>query len=101
MKLASEPVKPIRELSIRDTTHHRAPLRVSFEWAGNQVWDDLARKLILRFERIGELRLVQKPEDIQYLEELDNQGKPRGVTDLEIKGINWNIIYNIDFRVHR
>ncbi len=66
--------------------HHSAEgtLKGKFEWAGNQRWDDLARDLKFGFKRIGELLIAQKPEDLQYLEDLKKQGDSRGVTGLEI-----------------
>ncbi|MEA3363093.1 MAG: NAD(P)/FAD-dependent oxidoreductase [Thermodesulfobacteriota bacterium] len=66
--------------------HHSPPdtLKGKFEWAGNQRWDDLARDLKFGFKRIGELLLAQKPEDLEYLENLKQQGESRGVTGLEI-----------------
>ncbi len=66
--------------------HHSSPdtLKGKFEWAGNQMWDDLAGDLKFGFKRIGELLLAQLPEDLQYLEQLKKQGETRGVTGLEI-----------------
>ena len=66
--------------------HHSSPdtLKGKFEWAGNQLWDDLAGDLKFGFKRIGELLLAQHPEDLQYLEQLKKQGEIRGVTGLEI-----------------
>lgn len=65
--------------------HHSPPdtLKGKFEWAGNQLWDDLARDLKFGFKRIGELLLAMKPEDLEYLESLKKQGDSRGVTGLE------------------
>jgi len=66
--------------------HHSAPdtFKSKFEWTGNQMWDDLARDLKFGFKRIGELLIAQKPEDLQFLEDLKKQGESRGVTGLEI-----------------
>jgi len=66
--------------------HHASPdtLKGKFEWTGNQMWDDLARDLKFGFNRIGELLLAQKSEDLQYLEKLKKQGEARGVPGLEI-----------------
>ncbi|MDA3901992.1 MAG: NAD(P)/FAD-dependent oxidoreductase [Desulfuromusa sp.] len=66
--------------------HHSSAetLKGKFEWAGNQRWDDLACDLKFGFKRIGELLIAQKPEDLQYLQDLKKQGEARGVTGLEI-----------------
>lgn len=66
--------------------HHSPPdtLKGKFEWAGNQMWDDLARNLKFGFKRIGELLLAQKPEDLHHLETLKRQGEDKGVPGLEI-----------------
>lgn len=66
---------------------HHAPaetLKGRFEWAGNQLWDDLARDLKFGFKRIGELLLAMQPEDLDYLEHLKKQGNAKGVTGLEL-----------------
>ena len=71
--------------------HHSAPgtLKSQFEWAGNQMWDELARDLKFGFKRIGELLIAQKPADLQFLEDLKKQGDSRGVTGLEIWKSKW------------
>lgn len=65
--------------------HHAPPdtLKGRFEWAGNQLWDDLAKELKFGYKRIGELLLAMQPEDLEYLDHLKNQGDSRGVTGLE------------------
>ncbi|MCW9049998.1 MAG: NAD(P)/FAD-dependent oxidoreductase [Deltaproteobacteria bacterium] len=66
---------------------HHSPANTfkgKFEWAGNQMWDDLARDLKFGFDRIGELLLALNPDDVKYLENLKKQGEDRGVTGLEI-----------------
>ncbi|MEA3544519.1 MAG: NAD(P)/FAD-dependent oxidoreductase [Thermodesulfobacteriota bacterium] len=65
--------------------HHSPPgtLKGTFEWAGNQMWDDLARDLKFGFKRIGELLIAQKHEDLQYLETLKKQGDEKGIPGLE------------------
>jgi glycerol-3-phosphate dehydrogenase len=68
---------------------HHSPTgthKSKFEWAGNQMWDDLARDLKFGFKRIGELLIAQKPEDLQFLDDLKKQGELRGVSGLEIWG---------------
>ncbi|NOQ41158.1 MAG: FAD-dependent oxidoreductase [Desulfuromusa sp.] len=65
---------------------HHSPtdtLKGKFEWAGNQLWNDLARDLKFGFKRIGELLIAQNPEDLQYLEDLKKQGESRGIPGLE------------------
>lgn len=66
--------------------HHSSPetLKGTFEWTGNQLWDDLARDLKFGFKRIGELLIALKPEDLAYLEKLKKQGEDRGVPGLEL-----------------
>jgi glycerol-3-phosphate dehydrogenase len=66
--------------------HHAPPdtLKGELEWAGNQLWDELARDLKFGFKRIGELLLAQTPEDLPYLEALKKQGESKGVTGLEL-----------------
>ena len=68
--------------------HHSpdATLKSRFEWAGNQMWDDLARDLKFGFKRIGELLIAQRPEDLKFQEDLKRQGELRGVTGLELWG---------------
>ncbi|SDZ95947.1 glycerol-3-phosphate dehydrogenase [Desulfuromusa kysingii] len=66
--------------------HHSSAgtLKGKFEWAGNQMWDDLAKDLKFGFRRIGELLIARQTEDLQYLQDLKKQGESRGVTGLEL-----------------
>ncbi len=66
--------------------HHAPPntLKGQLEWEGNQLWDKLAAELGFGFKRIGELTVALDASQIPVLEELERQGKERGVSGLEI-----------------
>jgi len=65
--------------------HHSDPatLKGSLEWRGNQAWDAMADELGFGFERIGELTVAFDDDDLRTLDELEAQGRAKGVTGLE------------------
>ena len=64
--------------------HHSDPATVKgrLEWRGNQAWDDLADDLGFGFDRIGELTVAFDEDDLRTLDELEQQGRAKGVTGL-------------------
>jgi glycerol-3-phosphate dehydrogenase len=59
-------------------------LKGELEWAGNRLWDKLHDELDFGFHRNGELMVAMSPEQVSRLEHFLEQGRKRGVTDLEI-----------------
>lgn len=65
--------------------HHASPdsLKGRLEWAGNQLWDDLARDLGFGFRRAGELTVALNDDQLPALEKLLHYAAIKGVPGIE------------------
>jgi glycerol-3-phosphate dehydrogenase len=66
--------------------HHAAPdtLKGRLEWAGNQLWDELAAELGFGFERIGELTVALYDEQTPVLDRLLHHAAVKGIPGIEL-----------------
>jgi glycerol-3-phosphate dehydrogenase len=66
--------------------HHAAAhtLKGRLEWAGNRLWDTLCAELGFGFKRTGELTVALSPAEALTLEQLQRNGKAKGIAGLEI-----------------
>ncbi len=66
--------------------HHGSPamLKGRLEWAGNRMWEALGDELDFGFKRIGDLTVAFDAEQRRTLQRLQDQGREKGVTGLEI-----------------
>ncbi len=65
--------------------HHAAPGTVKgrLEWAGNQLWDELAAELGFGFARIGELTVALHDEELPVLDKLLHHAEVKGIAGVE------------------
>ena len=65
--------------------HHAAPdtLKGRLEWAGNQLWDELAAELGFGFRRIGELTVALHDEELPVLDKLLHNATVKGIPGVE------------------
>jgi glycerol-3-phosphate dehydrogenase len=65
--------------------HHASPdtLKGRLEWAGNQLWDDLAGNLGFGFRRIGELTVALRNDQLPVLDKLLHHAAVKGIPGVE------------------
>jgi len=65
--------------------HHAAPntLKGALEWAGNQLWDELAAELGFGFQRVGELTVALHDEQLPSLDKLLRHAAAKSIPGVE------------------